>query len=109
MTAHVVVFHLGHQLRLERLPFRRTLRAPAARASGRVAGESGRLHELLELRNERATIVRRDPRRESDVVEESRLVVEAEQERPDDLPRGRVAESTDDAVGGAPLLDLLHA
>jgi hypothetical protein len=51
----------------------------------------------------------RQARRESHVMEQAGLVVEAEQERAHRALAGRLPEATDHAVRGAPALDLLHA
>ena len=55
----------------------------------------------LELLRERRLLLVRDARGEADVVQQPAVVVEAEQQRADELPLRRVAEAADDAVGGA--------
>src|ERR1700740_1990279 len=42
-ASEMIELHLSHQPGIERLPFCRALRAPAARASRRAAGETRRL------------------------------------------------------------------
>ena len=42
------------------------------------------------------------------MIEQSLLVVQAQQQRPDELASRSVAESADDAIGGADGFDLLH-
>src|SRR5690348_18388469 len=53
IAGKMVVADFDHKLRLERLPFGRALRRPAARATRRIAGESRRRDQLLELLGQR--------------------------------------------------------
>src|SRR5688572_10573836 len=108
-AAEVVVADFDDELGVERLPFGAALRAPAARAAGRVAGEAGRLDELLEPLRERGLVLGADRRAEADVVEQAPVVVEPEQQRADERAVGAVTEAADDAVGRAHALDLDHA
>src|SRR5215510_5545716 len=48
LAAEVIVADLDHELRLERLPFGRALRRPAAGPAGGVAGEARRRNELFQ-------------------------------------------------------------
>src|SRR6476661_3949544 len=107
-AGEVVVLHLDHQLRREGLPFARSLGAPSRRSTRRLAGETRGLHQLLELRGERLLLPGGNVRGEADMVQQSALVVETEQQRADDLPLRRVAKAADHALGGALVLHLLH-
>src|SRR5439155_20857995 len=91
------------------LPPPRALRAPTAGSPRGLAGEAGRLDQLLQLGDQRRLLRARHAGREPHVVKEPLVIVEPEQERADDVPLGRVPESAHNAVRGAPLLDLLHA
>src|SRR5690606_25850843 len=98
LACDVVVTHLDDELRPQRLPFGRALRAPPARRAGRPAREAGRLPERLEPLRQRPSGPSRDRGSKADVVEQAPIVVKTEQERPDFAPVARVAEAADDAV-----------
>src|SRR6185295_5742681 len=100
-AAEMVVADLDHELGLERLPYRRAFGRPAARTTGRVAGEALRRRELLQPRGERGLVLRRNIGGEADVVEQAVVVVEAEQQRADYVLAFVVAEAADDTVGTA--------
>src|SRR5260370_1045733 len=106
--AHVMVAHLDAQLRAQRLPLAGTRSAPAARAAGRVAGKPGRLDQRLELPRKRLAIEVVQGRGKPDVIELALVVVEAEQQRPDQARVPLVAEPADHAICRAPFLDLEH-
>src|SRR5690348_4906571 len=100
-AGEVIVLHLDDELRRERLPLARPLGAPPAGPTGRLAGEAGRLDQLLELLRDRRLLVVGDVAREAHVMQQAAFIIEAEQERADDLALRRVAESADDALRGA--------
>src|SRR5438874_2705377 len=66
-AGEMVVADFDHQHRLERLPFRRALRAPAAGPAGLVAGETGRGDERLDFLEQLLPFGRFETRTESDV------------------------------------------
>jgi hypothetical protein len=109
VAREVVVAHLHDQSRLDRLPLRRALGAPAAGPARGAAGEAGRLDQRLELRQERHAGGGREAGREADVMEQPIRVVEPEQERAHRPRARRVAESAHHAVHRAAALHLLHA
>src|SRR6185295_11350359 len=85
----VVVPHLSHESRLERLPFAATFGAPAARTSRRLAGESGCAAQLFELPRQPWPFSCRNTGRETDVMEPALRVIEPEEQRTDfALPGG---------------------
>ena len=104
----VVVLDLHDERRRERLPLPCPLRRPAARAAGRPAREPRGLADGEELAGQLLLVLRLDRGREADVVEQALRVVEAEEQRPDDLRVRAVAEPADDAVRGALQLHFLH-
>ena len=53
VAAEMVVADLHHELRLQRLPLRRTLGRPAARPAGRVAGKTRRRDQLFQFLGQR--------------------------------------------------------
>src|SRR5436190_907532 len=134
VALQVVVLDLADALRTHRLPRQVLARAPAAgragHALGCVAGCALRRRLLLgpaaprvpgkrvvaqrrELLDQRAPRRHRERRRHADVVKDTRVVVEAEQERADCLGAALLgalvpAKAGDDAVGGARVLDLEH-
>src|SRR5262249_1482502 len=108
IAAEMVVTDLDHELGSERLPFGRAFRRPAAGTARRLPGESWRRDEALELLGQRLAFRGFDVRGEADVMQQTGLVVEAEQERADDVRAFAVAEAPDDAIGAAEILDLLH-
>src|ERR1051326_1143823 len=55
-AAYMIVLDLDHQLGRERLPLRGACGAPAAGASRRPSGESGRPNQLLEPSRQRRPI-----------------------------------------------------
>src|SRR5690242_18884721 len=104
----VVVSHLHDQLRRERIPFPAPLRAPAARSARRSAGEPGGLDQSLEALGELRLLALRHVGGETHVVQHA-LVVQAKQQGAHELSLRGITEPTNDAVGGARLLDLEHA
>ena len=52
VAGDVVIAHFDHELWAKRLPVGRTLCAPAAWSSWRIAGEARRCHELLQTLSE---------------------------------------------------------
>ena len=108
IVGDVIETHLRHKLRTYRLPLPTSLRAPPARAARRLAGKAGRLSQRLQPLRQRAPVVIGDGRREPNVIELARIIVESEQERPDLPAIAQVAKSTDHAVGSAEALHLDH-
>lgn len=108
---HVVVLHFDHELRLERHPVSRAFRRPAAGTTRRIAGEAAPF-QPFQLRRERRPIGTAERGGEAHVIEQARPIVEAEQQRADfpaaTLPRRRITEAADHAVGPAQVLDLEH-
>src|SRR5947207_10154830 len=80
-ASEVIELNLSDELGIERLPFGRTLGAPAARTSGSISGEARRLHHLLELFGQVATLFAVDRRCEADMIEQSFIVIQAQQQR----------------------------
>src|SRR5262249_31757551 len=81
VAGDLVIAHLGHELGLQWLPFARALSVPAARSSGRLAGEAGRRDQRLELFGQHRPLVIGDGRGETYMIELALPIVEAEQER----------------------------
>src|SRR5689334_716728 len=92
-AGEVVVLHLRHQRRPQRLPLGRTLRAPAARSARRAAGEPRRLDQRLDELGDPLPILLAKARGEPDMVEEPLVVIEPEQQRADELAPLAVAKS----------------
>src|SRR4029077_8378516 len=108
IAGDMVVLHLDDQFGLQRLPLCTALGGPATRSARRVAGEAWTAAQLLQLARQGGALIVTDRRGEADVVEQSLLVVEAEQQRSHQTLAGRVAKAADDAVGRAQALDLEH-
>src|SRR5438270_11383971 len=104
----LVVPYLDHEPGLQRLPLRGALGVPAARAAWGASGETGRFDQRLELFRQRGPLPGRNCGGEADVVEQSVVPVEPEQQRTDFLLLFRIAEAADDAVSGALLFDFDH-
>src|ERR1700722_906470 len=83
LAGKVVVAHLDHKLRLERLPFARALGRPAARTARRVAGETRRRDQSFQLLGQRRLVLALDARTEADVMQQALPVVQPEQQRAD--------------------------
>src|SRR4051794_4230647 len=96
---HMIEANLDDQLRPQRLPVATALRTPAAWSAGRVACETGRFAQCLQTPGQCGTFVIGDGRGEADMIELAILVVEAEQQRSDFAPLGKIAEAAHDAVG----------
>src|SRR5581483_12102969 len=113
LAGEMVVADFDHELRFQRTPLRRALGRPAAGAARRIAGEAGRGDQRFQLVGKRKLLVALDGGGEADMVQQAGVVVEAQQQRADDLSVsdlvGRVAEAANDAIGAAEFLDLLHA
>jgi ferritin-like metal-binding protein YciE len=109
LAAEMIVADFDHELRPQRLPFARTFGRPAAGAARRIAGEAGRADQRHQLFGERRLILVLDRRGEADMMQQAAGIVESQQERADDTSALVVAETADDAVGAAVILDLLHA
>ena len=106
IAGDVIVSHFGNELRLQRLPFLGAFGGPAARAARRISGEPGPTAQGFELLGERGANVVGDAGRESDMMENTIVIVETEKQRADERAVGRIAKSADDTVGGAQALDL---
>jgi len=105
----MVVAHLDDERGLEWLPGVFLASVPAARSAGGLAGESGRRNELLQLFREARSIRDGNAGGEPDVVQQAVRVVEAEEQRADDLGLRAVAEAANHAIRAAEVFDLLHA
>src|SRR5581483_1270655 len=122
LALHVVVLHLAHALEAQRLPREVLPGAPAALRAGHalrcVLGVRPILPRMvlqraapqwLELLRESAARPRVERGRDADVVQHAALVVQAEEQRPDDPFAELVpAETADHALGGARVLHLDH-
>src|SRR6266536_1884947 len=73
----MIVAHLHHQLRLQRLPLAAALRAPSARAARRFAGEPCPCRTGKEYLQKSLALLAREARSEADMVEQSILAVQA--------------------------------
>src|SRR5687767_4046820 len=104
----VVVLYLDHQLRCERLPLGRSLCAPPAWTAGSLASEARFFSQLLQLRRELLPECSVEAGGESDVMQQTCIVVESEKHRAHDPCFFRVSESADNAVSCALVLDLHH-
>src|SRR5262249_1183864 len=109
MSGKMVVLNFDHELGLERLPLRRTTGGPSARASRRVAGESGWRDESFHLASERLLVAAANGRGETNVMQKAVIAIEPEQERTDHRFAFVVAKPADDTVRAAVVLDFLHS
>src|SRR5262249_7214814 len=109
VTSKMVIPNFDHEFGLYGLPLRRAPGGPSARAARRVAGESGRRDELLELDRQRFLVVAGYRRGEADVMQKAVVVIEPEQQRADHQFALIVPEAADHAVRTAVVLDLLHS
>ena len=75
----MVELNFGDEARIERLPFHRVFRAPAAQSARSFPCKSGRLDHSFEFFCERGPIVIGDGGSKADVVQLSVRVVEAEE------------------------------
>src|SRR5262249_38527143 len=75
----------------------------------RPAGEARRLDQRLQLLRQTLPLRALDARREADVMEQTSVVVEAEQQRADNVAMRRITEAADHAVSRALGFDLHHA
>src|SRR5215210_2459859 len=104
-TAEMIVLHFCYQFRGEGFPLSAALRAPPARPARPVTRKARLLDELLELLRKRRLFFRFDVRREADMVQQTFVVVQAEQERTDQPLLGAVAKAADDTFCGAHALE----
>ena len=107
-AGEMIIGHLHHDLRSDRLPFAAPLRAPAARAAGGVAGKTGWFFQRLELFRQGRSLFSSEGGRETDVMEQASVVVEAEQKGTDDARTAGITETANHAVDGSNPLDLHH-
>ena len=107
-SGEMIELHFDDEFVVEWLPFHRALGAPAAEAAGSFAREAGRLDQLLQLLSDGSALFSMNRRSETDVIEFSFGIVEAEQQGADQLLFCQVAKTTYDTIGGALCLDLLH-
>src|SRR5262245_18801013 len=98
----MIVLKFDQQLRLQRRPFRGALCAPAAGSTRRIACEPRWADKLLETLGEGRHFVARECGRESDVMKQPGLVIQAEQERSDLAAVPFVTKTAHHAVGRAP-------
>src|SRR4051794_4171299 len=96
-AGEVIVLHLDHELRRQGLPLCRTFRAPPARPARCLAREPRLPDQLLELRRQLLTLRCLHVRAEPDMVEQTIIIIEAEQKRANDFRVARVPEAADDA------------
>src|SRR5687768_12479785 len=96
------------QARCEGLPLGRSLCAPPARTAGSLASEARFFSQLLQLRRELLPECSVEAGGESDVMQQTCIVVESEKHRAHDPCFFRVSESADNAVSCALVLALHH-
>jgi len=99
LAAEMVVADLDDELWLERTPLRRALGRPAARPAGRITGEAELSGQFLELLRECRLVLSLDGGGEADMMQQSRAVIEPEQQRADDLLPGDVVAGVAEAAG----------
>src|SRR5690348_2122804 len=104
----MIVADLADQLGLKRLPFHGAPGAPAAEATGRLAGKAGRADERLDNAFQLLPLLGGETGTEADMVEQALLVVEAKQKRADLISLFRVAEAAYNAVSGANAFHFHH-
>src|SRR5262249_9752654 len=100
VLGHVIIFYFDHQPGVERQPFRPTLAAQSAWATGRGAIEAGRRDQSFQSFGERRLGISGDGRGETHVVKQT-MVIETEKERSNRRRMLAVAEASDDTVGGS--------
>ena len=125
IALQVVVLHLADALDAQRLPREILARAPAALPAGHPLSRRSRRRPPTPATDARPArpsrsgasssasspaLRHRERGRDADVMQRALVVVQPEQQRPDERARtGLVpAEAGDDAVGGARVLDLEH-
>src|SRR5262245_16151859 len=74
LAREIVIATLDHELRLQRLPFARALRRPAAGPSRRVAAKAGRGNQSFEFFGERRFFLPFDRRGKPDMVQETLVI-----------------------------------
>ena len=79
VVRHMVKAHFNDQFRSKRFPGSTSFRAPAARSSGCIAGETGRFSKSFQTARQLRTGVIRNRRGKADMVELALKAVEAEQ------------------------------
>ena len=79
--------------------------APAAESARGFAGEARRLHHRLQLLRQLLPVFVAYRRSEADVIQQTLVVVEAEQPRADKVFLFEIAKACDDAIRGALLLN----
>src|SRR6478735_9133981 len=80
LAAEMIVRNLDDEFRLQWAPLRRAFGRPAAWAARRIAGKPGFCDQRLKLRRQRRLFLLLDRRAESDMVQQSLIVVESEQQ-----------------------------
>src|SRR5205085_9075112 len=106
-SGEVIVTDFHHQLRLERLPFHRPLRAPPAQSTRGMARESRRLDQRLELFQQALSLVSFQPGAKPDMIEQIGRIIKTEQQRPHNFLSRGVAETTNDTIGSPGKFHLL--
>src|SRR5438477_8118893 len=76
----MIVGDFHDYLRIDRFPFAGSFRAPAARAAGGVASESGLLFERFKFLCERTPFAGFERRSETDVMQQTVIIVQAEEQ-----------------------------
>jgi hypothetical protein len=79
VAVHVIVAHLHHEIGLEGLPRGGPLGAPTARGAWGISREPWCRDKLLQARSQCGLVLGGYGGREADVMQETRIVVEAEQ------------------------------
>src|SRR6266436_5753294 len=101
----MIVAYLDNNFWTDRLPFAAALGAPATRTAWRTAGESRWFTQCFEFSRERGPLAGFERGREPDVMKQTILTVETEEQRTENFFAARIAKSTDHAIGAANLFD----
>src|SRR5258708_22086151 len=83
--------------------------APATRAARRAPSKTRRLNQLFELLCQRGLVARFETGGETNVMQQSFVVIQPKQHRANQFSFRSVTESADDTVGRAQTLHLDHA
>src|SRR6185437_4958486 len=103
----MIEFHFSYQLWVERLPFHRTLRAPAAQPAWRFSREPRWLNELFKLLCKRRSVFCMNGRRVTHMIELLLFIVKTQEQRAHQLFLLEVTESAHYAIGRAFPLNFL--
>src|SRR5260370_10897106 len=101
----MIVADFDNNFWTDRFPFAAALGAPATRTARRAAAESRWFTQCFEFSRERGSLAGFERGREPDVMKQTIVTVQTEEQGAENFFAARITKSTDHAIGAANLFD----